>query len=475
MHRRRKAGTLVVGGGPGGRVAYMALSQMGQTDTMIVMNEEPTVVCSLPYGVGRRLIPGGPEDVVVDLSKSPRLPGHIVDNTVHGHVSSLDKSARKAVIETAHGTVTISYEKVILATGALPWLPPVHGILQEETPSKTTGEYVQVGTEVVDKSRLAENIHVVRNANDARRLDAFAENARKAVVVGSGAIGLETAEALYDRGLEVTIVETLPHVAAPLDSDMAEMIEKRLAEKGIAAMTSQKVVLVTGEGVTLETGEHVFGESVIFATGVRPNVTLARQAGLRIDRGIVTDATMKTSDANIYAVGDAVQVPDAATGKPVLPLVGTLAMRHAIAAASNIAGMPMEIAPATVWGVSAVLDLHWGSVGWTEELAKRENLAVRSVSIPVRTREEAMPSGREGRWKIVVAEEGNEGIKKGQILGFQIILDGESPLGTTERFIDIVTSGETVSDLFRHFAIHSPSHNPPDDPYLNLFMRYSLS
>jgi NADH oxidase (H2O2-forming) len=473
---KKQVETLIVGGGPGGRIAYMALSKMGKGNTLIVMNEEPTVVCSLPYGVGRRLIPGGPEDVVVDLAKSPRLPADIVENTVIGQVVSLDANKREAVIHTNEGRLTIIFDKAILAPGALPWLPPVEGVFQRTKSGDPVGEFVQVGKDLVDKGSLAENIYVLRNANDARRLDNLAQKAKKAIVVGSGAIGLETAEALRDRGMEITIIETLPHVTAPLDADMAELLEKRLVDKSIRVMTSQKVVALSEDGVTLETGEKVQGDGVVFATGVRPNITLAREAGLETDKAIVTDSRMQTSNENIFAVGDAVQVPDAATGKPVLPLVGTLAMRQGIAAAANIAGMTMEMPPATVWGVSAIFDLHWGSIGWTEEMARREGLAVRSVSIPVRTREETMPSGKPGRWKIVVAEGGNEGgIQKGQILGFQIVLDGESPLGTSERFLDLVTSGETVPDLFRHFAIHSPSHNPPDDPYLNLFMQYGLA
>jgi NADH oxidase (H2O2-forming) len=473
---KKQVETLIVGGGPGGRIAYMALSKMGKGNTLIVMNEEPTVVCSLPYGVGRRLIPGGPEDVVVDLSKSSRLPSDIVENTVIGQVVSLDADKREAVIHTNEGRLTINFDKAILAPGALPWIPPVEGVFHRTKSGNPVGEFVQVGRDLVDKGSLAENIYVLRNANDARRLDDLAQKAKKAIVVGSGAIGLETAEALRDREMEVTIIETLPHVTAPLDTDMAELLEKRLVDKGIRVMTSQKVVALSEDGVTLETGEKVQGDGVIFATGVRPNITLARKAGLETEKGIVTDSRMQTSNENIFAVGDAVEVPDAATGKPVLPLVGTLAMRQGITAAANIAGMTMEMPPATVWGVSVIFDLHWGSIGWTEEMARREGLAVRSVSIPVRTREEAMPSGKPGRWKIVVAEGGNEGgIQKGQILGFQIVLDGESPLGTSERFLDLVTSGETVPDLFRHFAIHSPSHNPPDDPYLNLFMQYGLA
>jgi NADH oxidase (H2O2-forming) len=474
---KKKVATLIVGGGPGGRVAYMVLSKMGKKDTLLVMNEEPVVVCSLPYGIGRRLVPGGPEDVVVDLSKTPRLPKDMAQNTIRGEVVTIDANTREATVRTGNAEISVSFEKALLATGAVPWLPPVEGVFAgNSNKAGSTGEFVQVGKDLVDKGQLAENIYVLRNANDARRLDNFARKAKHAVVVGSGAIGLETAEALHDRGLNITIIETLPHVTAPLDADMAELIENRLAEKGVRVLTSQKVVAVTSDGVLLESGEKVPGDGVVFATGVRPNVTLARKAGLEIEMGIVTNSFMQTSNEHIYAVGDAVQVIDAATGKPVLPLVGTLAMRQGVAAAANIAGMPINMPPATMWGISEIFDLHWGSIGWTEELAKRQNLAVRTVSIPVRTREESMPSGKEGRWKIVVAEDGNEGgIKTGQILGFQIILDGESPLAAAERFLDIVSSKETVPELFRHFFIHSPSHNAPDDLYLNLFMNYSLA
>ncbi|MGC9371913.1 MAG: FAD-dependent oxidoreductase [Thermovirgaceae bacterium] len=477
MIEKKKVDTLIVGGGPGGRVAYMALSKMGKKNSLMVMNQEPTVVCSLPYGIGRRLIPGGPEDVVVDLSESPRLPKDIAENTIRGEVVSLDANTREALVRTGNAEISVSFEKALLAPGAVSWIPPVDGVF-DRTADKTVpvGEFVQVGKDLVDKGRLAENVYVLRSANDARRLDNLARKATRAVIVGSGAIGLETAEALHDRGLKITIIETLPHVTAPLDADMAELVENRLAEKGVQVMTSQKVVAATEDGVLLESGEKVPGDGVVFATGVRPNVTLARKAGLEIEKGIVTDSRMQTSNEHVYAVGDAVQVSDAATGKPLLPLVGTLAMRQGVTAAANISGMPMEMPPATVWGVSAVFDIHWGSIGWTEELAKRENLSVRTIPLPVRTREEAMPSGKEGRWKIVVAVDRNEaGIKAGQILGFQIILDGESPLATAERFLDIVSSKETVPELFRHFSIHSPSHNPPDDPYLNLFMKYLLA
>jgi NADH oxidase (H2O2-forming) len=97
ISEQKQVETLIVGGGPGGRIAYMALSKMRKGNTLLVMNEERIVVFNLPYGVGRRLIPGGPEDVVPDLAKTPRLPADIFENTVIGQVVSLDADKREAV------------------------------------------------------------------------------------------------------------------------------------------------------------------------------------------------------------------------------------------------------------------------------------------------------------------------------------------------------------------------------------------
>lgn len=137
-------------------------------------------------------------------------------------------------------------------------------------------------------------------------------------------------------------------------------------------------------------------------------------------------------------------------------------------AAANIAGRPMELPPLAAWGVSEIFGLHWGSVGWTEEAARKAHFPVASLVQPVRTRDPFMPEGREGAWKLVVATAPHGSVKPGQILGFQVVQDGDSPLFLAERFIDIVSRGETVLDLFGHYFIHSPAHNAVDDPYLGL-------
>lgn len=461
-----QADVLVVGGGPGGRVSYMALKQLGVENVKMVANEEPTVICSLPYGIGRRLVPGGPEAVVVDLSKSHRLPPTILQDVIQGNVAALDLDRREAVVEGKGGRQSVAFGHLILAPGAVPWIPPVEGVLED--PGTETGTGILYGGEWVDKGRLAGNVFVLRGANDARRLDAFAAKAKRAVVVGTGAIGLETAEALADRGVSVTLVEALPHVVAALDEEMAARVQARLQEKGMTVFTGARIERVLPEGLKLEDGTALQGDGVVFATGVRPDLRLAKQAGLSTEKGILVDSRMQTSHPRVFAVGDAVQVVDGATGETILPLIGTLAMRQAMVAAANIAGRPMDLPPVTVWGVSEIFGLHWGSVGWTEEMANRAGIPVAGISLPVRTRDPFMPEGRDGVWKLVVATAPRGSVKPGQILGFQVAQDGDSPLFLAERFLDMISRRETVMDLFGHYFIHSPAHNAVDDPYLGL-------
>lgn len=466
----RQTQVLIVGGGPGGRISYMALRRMGVSSVTLVSNEEPTVICSLPYGVGRRLVPGGPEEVVVDLAKSSRMPADMLNDVLPGTVRSLDATSRRALVDTAEGPVTVAFETVILAPGAVPWMPPLPGILRE-IPGPREGTEVVWGDEWVDKGALREHVHVLRGAGDARRLDALASRGGRAVVVGSGAIGLEVAEALVDRGVAVTMAEVLPHVVSALDEELASRVEARLRERGVTVRTGVRPVEVTSRGLGLQGGELLEGDAVVFATGVRPSVRLARELGARVEKGIVVDGQGRTSVAGVLAVGDAVQVEDGATGMPLLPLIGTLAMRQGLVAAATVVGMPWGLPPATVWGLSEIFGLHWGSVGWTVEAATRAGLPVISLTQPVRTRDPFMPAGHEGVWKLTVAAAEEKGLRRGQILGFQVVQEGDSPLFLAERFIDIITRRETVPELFGHYFIHSPAHNAVDDPYLNLIFQ----
>ncbi len=459
---------LIIGGGPGGRVSYMMARKMGIVDITLVINEDPTVICSLPYSVGRRLVPAGPDAEMVNLQNPERLPADTLKDVVRGNVIDLDLEKKMATISQSSGDVEITFEKAILATGAMSWIPPVNGVTREEVPRDKSFTWVMVGKDIIPHSSLAENVYVMRGAEDSFSLDRFASDKRKAVVVGTGAIGLEMAEALYDRGLEVILIEALPHAVPFLDNEMTATVLERLESKNIKVITDTQVREVFRDGISLNNGEKIHTDGIIFATGVKPNIAIAEGSGLGTEKGIIVDETMRTSHPDIYAVGDAVQILDGATGFPVLPLIGTLAMRQAMVAVMNIAGMPATLPPATVWGLTAVFDLHLGGVGWSEEIALRAGIETMGITIPYRTREQAMPEGHHGTWKIVVATGVSDSFRPGQIIGFQVVLDHESPLFLVERFIDIISRKETVNDLFGHYFVHSPYHNDIMDPYMNL-------
>ena len=469
MTERLERKVLIIGGGPGGRVSYMTLRKMGMSSVALVVNEEPTVICSLPYSVGRELIPEGPEEIVVDLAKSDRLPPDMKKDVIQGIVRDLDPDTHLARVETSSGENEIHFEKVILAPGAVPWVPPVEGVIGREDRGGLA--WFMHGKELVSRSRLASGVFIMRGAEDARELDRFAGPGRRAVVVGSGAIGLEIVEALAQRGVEVTVVEALPHLTAALDGDIAARIEERLEQKGVRVLKDTQVTAVTQEGALLSDNTVIGADAVVFATGVRANTDLAARAGLKVGRGIVVDGQMRTSHPDVFAVGDAADLTDGPTGQPVLPFIGTLAMRQAIVAASNILGREMELPPATPWGLSVVFGLHWGSVGWTGEAAARAELQTANIDLDYHTMEPYMPDSRKGIWRLVVATAPAESIRPGQILGFEVVMDGKSPLFLAERFLDIVTRRETVQDLFAHYFIHSPAHNDVNDPYLQLIFK----
>ncbi len=469
MVERIERKVLIVGGGPGGRISYMVLRKMGLDSIALVANEEPTVICSLPYSVGRELIPDGPGEVVVDLAGSDRLPPDMEKDVIQGIVRELDRPNRTARVDTASGEVEIVYEKVVMAPGSVPWIPHVEGVLGNEDRGGRT--WFMYGKDLVSRSRLARGVYVMRGADDARELDRFAHSGRRAVVVGSGAIGLEIVEALLHRGLEVTLVEALPHLTAALDEEPASRIEERLEERGVRVFKDLQLSSVSEDGVRLSDGTSLSTDAVVFATGVRANTELARSAGLEVERGIVVDEAMRTSDPDIFAVGDAAQLTDGPTGQPVLPFIGTLAMRQAVVAVSNILGMEMKLPPATPWGLSVIFDLHWGSVGWTAEAAERAGLKTTTVDLDYNTMEPYMPRSRKGLWRLVVATTPAGRVKPGQILGFEVVMDGKSPLFLAERFLDIITRRETVQDLFNHYFIHSPAHNDVNDPYLQLVFK----
>lgn len=286
---------LIVGGVAGGASAAARLRRLDETAEIIVFEKGEYISyanCGLPYYIGEVI--KKKERLIVQTPENMRKRFNI-DIRVNSEVISIDRKSKTVeVLDRSNNRIyTESYDRLILSPGAEPVKPRLGG---------------------VDSQR----VFTLRDIPDTYRIKDFIDNSRpeNAVIVGAGFIGLEMAENLHERGIRVTIVELSDHVMGPLDPDMAAFVHQYLRTKGISLYLKNGVseFVPDGEriGVKLSDGRLLPADMVILAVGVRPNVKLAAAAGLKLGKsgGIAVDEFMQTSDPDIYAVGDAVEVQD---------------------------------------------------------------------------------------------------------------------------------------------------------------------
>jgi NADPH-dependent 2,4-dienoyl-CoA reductase/sulfur reductase-like enzyme/rhodanese-related sulfurtransferase len=310
--------------------------------------------CGLPYHVGGVIEPEGKllvataETFRSRFAVDCRTLCEVVGIAADAHTVELKNHVTGAV-------TTESYDKLVLSPGAAPIRPPLPGI---DLPG----------------------IFSVRTVPDAREMRAWIEanNARRAVVVGGGFIGLEMAENLVHRGLEVTLVEMLDQVMPPLDRETARIVERHLAQHGVRLELNDGVVgfqpaASGGLEVLTQSGKAHPADIVILAIGVRPETALAKLAGLAIGErgGIRVDDQMRTSHPDIFAVGDAVEVKDFVTGQATLiPLAGP-ANRQGRIVADVIAGRESRFRGTQGTAIVGVFGLVVASTGASEKLLVR--------------------------------------------------------------------------------------------------------
>ncbi len=285
---------LIVGGVAGGMSAATRARRLDEKAQIVVFERGPDVSfanCGLPYFIGGAI---RERDQLLVVTPARLRSRFNIDVRTRCEVTEVDPKERRVTVRDleAGRTYTETYDKLILAPGADPVRPPIPGLDDPE-------------------------VFTLRNLQDMDRIHAAAETAvgeRRALVIGGGFIGLEMAENLAHRGFRVAVAEMLPQVMPPLDPEMAAPVHRHLAEKGVALFLSNAVKSVERRGdllrATLADGCAIECDFIVLSVGIRPNTALARQAGLEIGEtgGIRVDEHMRTSDPDIYAVGDAVEV-----------------------------------------------------------------------------------------------------------------------------------------------------------------------
>lgn len=346
---------LIVGGVAGGASAAARLRRLDESAEIIMFEKGEYISfanCGLPYYIGGEIT--DKEELTLQTPESFRARFN-VDVRVFQKVSAIDRAAKVVTVENlATGeSYAESYDKLILSPGAEPIKPAIPG---------------------VDNER----VFTLRSIPDTYRIKDFVDrkDVKRAAVVGAGYIGVEMAENLRNAGLEVVLIEMQDQVIVPLDYDMACDVQNHLKEKGVELILSNGVQSIQEEDdglkIALSQGT-VRADMLLLSIGVRPESGLAKEAGLDVnERGCIrVDSHMRSSDPNIYAVGDAIEIKDFVTGQPgYVPLAGP-ANRQGRLAAGHICGIDGQYAGTQGSSVLKVFDMTVATTGINEKTAKR--------------------------------------------------------------------------------------------------------
>jgi NADPH-dependent 2,4-dienoyl-CoA reductase/sulfur reductase-like enzyme len=438
---------IVVGGVAGGASAAARARRLCEHCEIIVFERGPHVSfanCGLPYFVGGEIKEH--DDLLLQTPGSLRARFNL-NVRVNTEVVAIDRAAQTVKVrETATGhEYSEHYDSLILSTGAAPLRPPIPGI-------DRSGHFT------------------VRNVPDVDQIMAWLadKTTRRAVVVGGGYIGLEMAEQLKHRGLDVTVVEALAQVMAPLDPEMAAWLHDEIEANGVKLHLGDSVAAFeapqSGESarasvVVLKSGKRLEADAVILGLGVRPETVLARNAGLEVGAlgGIRVNERMQTGDEKIYAVGDAVEVRDRVTGAwGMIPLAGP-ANRQGRIAADNICGRSSRYEGTWGTAILRLFKLSAGCTGASEKALRKTGIKFEALHLHPGSHAGYYPGAEPIAMKILFAPD------TGKLLGAQAVgRDG------VDKRIDVLATalkaGMTVNDLAELELAYAPPFGSAKDP-----------
>jgi NADPH-dependent 2,4-dienoyl-CoA reductase/sulfur reductase-like enzyme/rhodanese-related sulfurtransferase len=438
-----KKRVLVVGGVAGGASAAARLRRLSEEAEIIVFERGDHISfanCGLPYHIGNVI---QERDHLLVQTPARMMRRFNMDVRVRSEVVGIDRRKRQVVVrDQAKGREYAEpYDVLVLSPGAEPFRPPIPGVDKAHVFTLRSMTDMDAIKRVVDEDKPA-----------------------KAVVVGGGYIGLEMAEALTERGVGVSLVELAPQVMGTVDPEMAAPLHEELRRHGVELLLNTSVTgIADGESgglcVHLSDGNSLDAHLVLLAIGVRPEVTLAREAGLVIGPcgGIAVNERMQTSDANIYAVGDAVEVTDfVGEHATVIPLAGP-ANRQGRMAADNICGRQSTYRGTQGTAICKVFDLDVAATGANEKRLRQAGRRCEKIYVHPFNYAGYYPGATQMSLKLLFDPQ------DGTILGAQAVgQDG------VDKRIDVLAvamrAGLTVQDLQHLELCYAPPYGSAKDP-----------
>ena len=429
---------IIVGGVAGGMSAATRLRRLKEDAEIIIFEKGPFVSfanCGLPYYVSGEI--ANREDLLVQTPESLKARFRLDVRPFH-EVTAISPDQHMVTVRHDGKEFTESYDKLILSPGAKPFVPPIEGL------------------------ETAENTYTLRNVPDLDEIMlALEKEPKEAVVIGAGFIGLEMAENLRKRGLNVTIVEKAPHVLPPLDEEMAAFVQAELLKNGIQVITSQSATRFEDKGkvIVLENGQKIASDVTILSVGVQPENALAQVAGIELGLrgGILVNERYETSQPDIYAVGDAIVVKQEVTGEDALISLASPANRQGRQVADVIAGVARKNKGSIGTAIVRAFDMTAASTGLSERILRMNGLPYQVIHVSGKDHAGYYPGATDVTLKLLFEP------TSGKIYGAQ----GVGKKGVDKR-IDILATAIkgnlTIFDLPELEFTYAPPFGSAKDP-----------
>lgn len=429
---------IIVGGVAGGMSAATRLRRLKEDAEIIIFEKGPFVSfanCGLPYYVSGEIAER--EDLLVQTPESLKARFRLDVRPFH-EVTAISPDQHIVTVRHDGKEFTESYDKLILSPGAKPFVPPIEGL------------------------ETAENTYTLRNVPDLDEIMlALEKEPKEAVVIGAGFIGLEMAENLRKRGLNVTIVEKAPHVLPPLDEEMAAFVQAELLKNGIQVITSQSATRFEDKGkvIVLENGQKIASDVTILSVGVQPENALAQAAGIELGLrgGILVNERYETSQPDIYAVGDAIVVKQEVTGEDALISLASPANRQGRQVADVIAGVARKNKGSIGTAIVRAFDMTAASTGLSERILRMNGLPYQVIHVSGKDHAGYYPGATDVTLKLLFEP------TSGKIYGAQ----GVGKKGVDKR-IDILATAIkgnlTIFDLPELEFTYAPPFGSAKDP-----------
>jgi len=390
--------------------------------------------CGLPYYIGGEI-----EDIGELTPRDPAFfkKKYNIDIKTRHEVLYIDTALKQISVKNldTEALFVETYDKLVIATGAVPSKPPIQGI-------------------------EGENVFFLRNVQSARAIKQFIEvkQPSSAIIVGTGFIGFEMLENLMSEDRTVTIIEKQAQITPNLDEDMASYLESLLIKKKVKIIKNASIIEINQDGILLEDGTNVLGEIVIMATGVKPNVSLAKACGIELGLtgAIKVNINMQTNSPDIYACGDCIELFSSITGKPIYRPLGSTANKTGRIAGDSLTSGSLYYRGTLGTGIFKLFDLTVASTGLTEKEAMNEGYEI----VVCHNIKPDKPSYFHGKEMVIkaIADKNTQKLLGIQMIGYQ---------GVDKRmdvFATLITYGAKVDELFHLDLAYAPPFSTTKDP-----------